>query len=133
MRLPLLLPFALAALASAPALAADSTPAATGPRVPFKPRAWSPPPAVAAAHTTSAMTEGLPADAGAPGPSRAQALSRVVVEMKPDGSRHAVLGGAIRAWSVASVDEHGQLRLECVNSEAAAKARAHTAGTRGGN
>jgi len=117
-------------LLSPPAPAADRAP---GRAVPYRPRAWSPPPLRSAAHFAPGIAEGDPAaEAGAAGlaGARAAARSGVVVEMRPDGSRHAVLGGAFRVWSVASVDEHGRLRLECVGSEAAAKARADSPGTR---
>jgi hypothetical protein len=69
---------------------------------------------------------------GTLGQSRADALAGVVVEVRPDGSRRAVLGGAIRAWSVASQDEHGRLQLDCTTSEAAAIARVRAAASRGG-
>jgi hypothetical protein len=135
MRLMITLPLALAAavLLSSPASAADCAPGRT---VPYRPRAWSPPPLPHAARVAPGITEGDPAAeanaAGLVGPARA-ARSGIVVEMRPDGSRRAVLGGAIRMWSVASVDEHGRLQLECVGSEAAAMARADSAGTRRGN
>ena len=133
MRLTIVIPLALAALAlaSPPALASDPG-ASPGPRVPFRPRPWSPP-----SVRTAGMTAGDPAvEAGAPGtlgPSRAQALAGVTVEIRPDGSRHAVLGGAIRAWSVARVDECGRLQLDCVSSEAAATSRVRRAAAPGGN
>jgi len=132
MRLPILIPFALAAALTAPALASDSTAAGSGPRVPFRPRAWSP--AATAAHRSSGMTEGdLSALPDAFTRTRAQALSGIAVEVRADGSRHMVLGGAIRAWSVASVDECGQVKLDCVSSAAAATARVRAPGARGGN
>jgi hypothetical protein len=140
MRLPILLLFATAAtvLASSPVPASDCTPARpASQRVSFRPRAWSPPPAGIAARPAPGMTEGDPAaEAGAsgdlPGQSRAEAFRGVVVEVRSDGSRHAVLGGAIRAWSIAGVDEHGRIQLDCASSEAAARARVRAAGTRGG-
>jgi hypothetical protein len=106
--------------------------AGTGPRVPFRPRAWSPPPATA--HASPALMEGDPAAmVSAFGRTRAQALSGITVEVRPDGSRHMVLGGAIRAWSVASVDECGQVKLDCVGSQATAKARVSASVAREGN
>jgi len=134
MRLMIKLPLALVAtvLLSSPAPAADY---ATGRAVPYRPRAWSPPSLPNAAHVAPGITEGDPAAeagaAGLVGPARAS-RSGIVVEMRPDGSRRAVLGGAIRMWSVASVDERGRLQLECVGSEAAAKAHVDRAGTRRG-
>jgi len=134
MRLPVLLPLALTAALVSPAFASDFAPAATGPRVPFRPRAWSPPPLATPAHVTQGMTEG---DSGALrgvfGQTRLQALSGIPVEMRPDGSRHMVLGGAIRAWSVASLDECGEVKLDCVSSQAAAKARLRAPVAHGGN
>lgn len=58
------------------------------------------------------------------GRTRAEALKNVVIESRADGSRHAVLGGAIRAWTVAHVGAGGQLQMDCANSEADAIARA---------
>jgi hypothetical protein len=132
MRLRILLPLALTAVLVSPAFASDP-PAIAGPRVPFRPRAWSPPPQ-AAAQVAQGMIEGDPVTLlDAFGQTRAEALSGITVEGRPDGSRHMVLGGAIRAWSVASVDECGQVQLSCTSSAAAAKARVHAAGARGGN
>src|SRR5262245_35587069 len=113
MRPPNLLAFALAAAVLAPysALASECAPAGAVPtKVPFRPRAWSPPSARTMART--GMVDGDPTDLARPG-SRAAALARIVVEVRLDGSRHAVLGGAIGAWSVAGVDEHGRLQLDC--------------------
>jgi hypothetical protein len=43
------------------------------------------------------------------------------VRTLPDGSRHAVLNGAIRSWTVATIDDQGRLIQDCVQSEAAAR------------
>jgi len=134
MRLPKLLAFALATAVLAPSsvLASECAPARAEPtKVPFRPRAWSPPSAPTTARSATGMIEGDPTNLARPG-SRAAALERIVVEVHPDGSRHAVLGGAIGAWSVAGVDERGRLHVDCVGSEAEAKARVREAGRRGG-
>ena len=131
MRLPILISFAFAAALAAPAPASDAA-NATGPRVPFRPRAWSPPQATA--HVSPGMIEGDPgALPDAFRRTRAQALSGITAETRADGSRHMVLGGAIRAWSVASVDECGEVKLGCVSSQAAAKARVPAPAAHGGN
>ena len=49
--------------------------------------------------------------------SRAEANVRTF----PDGSRHALLGGALRRWTVATIDDHGRLVQDCVHSEADAR------------
>ena len=135
MRLPTLFPlaFAVAVLVAPPVPASDCAPARVeGAKVPFRPRAWSPPVARAVARLAPGMIEGDAVAEPGPGRSRAESLAGVVVELRPDGSRRAVLGGAIRAWSIATVDEQGRLRLDCASSEAAAKARVRAAGPRGG-
>ena len=48
--------------------------------------------------------------------ARAEANERTF----PDGSRHAVLNGAIRSWTVATIDDQGRLIQDCVHSEAEA-------------
>ena len=55
--------------------------------------------------------------------ARAEANVRVL----PDGSRHAVLNGALRSWTVASINDHGQLVQDCVQSEAEARQRIEAA------
>ena len=56
---------------------------------------------------------------------RADAESRV--RLLPDGSRHAVLNGALRSWTVATIDDQGRLIQDCVHSEAEARQRIQSA------
>ena len=67
--------------------------------------------------------------------ARRQALARVQVLTRPDGSRHAVLGGLIRAYTVVHVGADGWLTEECVSSEEQARARvqAHSSSAKRGN
>jgi hypothetical protein len=137
MRLAVSLPLLLAAAVLAPA-SVSSAPSAAAPAprpVSFRPRAWQPPAArhavaaPAARAAAPAMVEGSdplpsPFDPEALGRTRAEALANVKIELRADGSRHAVLGNAIRAYSVAHVDENGQLQMDCATSEADAIARA---------
>lgn len=100
--------------------------AAQHPLLSYHPRAWQPP--VVASRVAPAVVEGdgvapAPIDAFAPGRSRAEALAGLKVETRADGSLHAALGGRIRAWTVATVGEDGELRLDCATSETAAIAR----------
>ena len=138
MRLPVPLLILLAAPLIAPAEASASSASANTPAtrtVSFRPRAWQPPVA-RAVHTgaarvgTPGMIEGdvLPETPGGLGLTRAEALSRVKIETHADGSRHATLNGAIRMYSVASVDESGKLHLDCASSEADAIARVRKGG-----
>ena len=138
MRLLVPLRLVLAAAALAPALAFASPPAAGSAAsrpVSFRPRAWQPPAAAArfaAVAPAPGMVEGsgpfpLPLGPSGLGRTRAEAIAGVKVEVRADGSRHAVLGGSIRAWSVASLGEKGELQMDCASSEAAAIAKARAA------
>jgi hypothetical protein len=50
-----------------------------------------------------------------------RARAEASVRLMPDGSRHAVLGGALRRWTVATIDDQGRLVQDCVHSEAEAR------------
>jgi hypothetical protein len=54
--------------------------------------------------------------------SAANANARVFT--RPDGSRHAVLDGLIRAYAVVRIGPDGRLVQDCVHSEEAARQRA---------
>ena len=49
------------------------------------------------------------------------------VRVLPDGSRHAVLNGALRSWTVATIDDQGRLVQDCVAGDAAARQRIEAA------
>ena len=70
-----------------------------------------------------------PGDASLGTSSQAEArrLAAANVELRADGSRHAVVGAAFRSWTVATIDEHGRLTQDCVSSEAEAQARVDAA------
>ena len=55
--------------------------------------------------------------------ARAQARIRIL----PDGSRHSVVTGAFRFWTVATLDEQGRLTEDCVPSLAEARSRVDAA------
>ena len=61
-------------------------------------------------------------DARVPGAS-ARARAESQVRTAADGSRHAVLGGAIRSWTVATIDDQGRLLQDCVKSQTEAQKR----------
>jgi hypothetical protein len=63
------------------------------------------------------------AELGAQAEARRQALANVPVRSRPDGSRYAVIGGLVRAYTVATVRPDGSLVEECVHSEEQAKQR----------
>ncbi len=94
------------------------------------PRPWRPPLAGIAAGLRMAVdpVSGTLVDE-VPGPAalaaaraaRAAARASTRVEARPDGSTIALLGGAIRAWSVARIDADGRLVEDCVRSEDAAR------------
>ena len=99
------------------------------PVVSWRPRAWHPP-------ASSAAAAGLRLDpdrgvAASPGPTdfaaiaaaRRQARANLVVRTAPDGSRHLVLDGIIRGYTIARVRPDGRLIEECVSSEEEARRR----------
>lgn len=94
----------------------------------WHPRAWTPPQAltrIGAGLRFEPETGDLApsSDLQALALARRQALARVQVVTRPDGSRHAVLGGLIRAYTVVHVGADGRLTEECVSSEEQARAR----------
>ena len=123
--------------ASSVALATASEPSAAAPVAPrsasillrLHPSAWQMPAAVA----TSAGITFLP-DTGEPlelpelptqaltMTSQDRALARVPVLEHADGSRHAVLGGALRAYSVVHIAADGRLVQDCVHTTEEAEA-----------
>ena len=56
---------------------------------------------------------------------RARAAS--LVRTAADGSRHLLLGGALRSWTVATIDDQGRLVQDCVQGEAEARQRIEAA------
>ena len=55
--------------------------------------------------------------------ARARALANVRVQMRPDGSGYAVVGGLLRAYAVARIGPGGRLEEDCAHSEAEALGR----------
>src|SRR5262245_25438101 len=94
----------------------------------WRPQAWQPPPALpggAGIRIEPEQGTDMP-NAAEPGPqadARRQALARVPVGTRPDGSRYAVIGGLVRAYTVATVKPDGHLVEECVHSEQQARQR----------
>lgn len=103
------------------------------------PRAWRPPapPAPVAAgmrvEPETAPDATLDADLAALRAASARARAGVVARIEPDGSLHAVLGGAVRMYTVVRVGADGRLEQECLHSEAEALARVKAAARPGGN
>jgi hypothetical protein len=88
------------------------------------PRPWSPP--------AAPVLGGLRTDVDAPlGPAgtpteaelatmraaRSTALARIPVQVRPDGSSFAVLGGLVRAYAVVRIGADGRLENGCADSE----------------
>jgi hypothetical protein len=126
MRLILLCLFLLAAL---PAWAGTplSPPASAANVLRLHPGPWQFPASVARAGMRFEPETGEPAAdlAGAAALRSSEAALRARAEANvrtlPDGSRHAVLNGAMRSWTVATIDHQGRLIQDCVQSEAAAR------------
>jgi hypothetical protein len=119
---PLLLACAFAPTAGAePAL----NPHAASILLHLHPRPWHPP---AAAVRAGLRTDVDPGGEGLGAPmdeafaaireARARALANVRVEMRPDGSGRAVVGGLLRAYALARIGPGGQLVEDCAHSEA---------------
>lgn len=126
MRLVLLCLFLLAALptwAGTP----PSPPASAANVLRLHPGPWQPPALVARAgmrfepETGEASTDVAGASAFAASEASLRARAEANVRTFPDGSRHAVLNGAIRSWTVATIDDQGRLVQDCVHSEAEAR------------
>ena len=56
-----------------------------------------------------------------------RARAETSIRALPDGSRHAVLNGALRMWTVATIDDQGRLIQDCVHGEAEARRRIEAA------
>ncbi len=133
----------LLALGAAPAVRTDDAcgpPPSASIVTAWRPRAWHPPqPSASRAgirfEPESGEAQVSPADLQALGAARRQALARVQVLTRPDGSRHAVLGGLVRAYTVLHQDADGRWTEECVPSEeqARARVRATTTSAKKGN
>ncbi len=113
-------------LSASAALAAPATPPArTTTVVPWHPHAWHPPAAVTPAAgirlepEAAAPSQGI--DLQGMAAARRQALASVAVRTRRDGSRYAVLGGAVRSYTVATIGPDGKLTQTCVHSEDKAK------------
>ncbi len=95
----------------------------------WRPRAWHPParPASAVPGLRVEPEDGgatpSSADLEALGAARRQALANVPVVTRADGSRYAVIGGLVRAYTVVHVGADGRLVQECVHSEEQARQR----------
>lgn len=67
-------------------------------------------------------TPGTSALALAHSQAEARALAAQNVTRHADGSRHAIVGSAFRMWTVATIDDQGRLREDCVSSETEVRA-----------
>jgi hypothetical protein len=123
------------AVAQAPPEPAAAPPSATR-LVRFHPVAWQPPVALRAGMRFEPENGEAPVVEGsrgtselalAPSQARARAIAAANVTRHADGSRHAVVGGAFRMWTVATIDADGRLTQDCVSSDAEARARVEAA------
>jgi hypothetical protein len=72
------------------------------------------------------VVEGVPGTNAvmlAPSQAEARVLAAENATRHADGSRHAVLGAAFRAYEVVTIGADGRLTSNCVSSEAEARAR----------
>ena len=123
--LGLVLIWAVSAGASPPDCASTS---ARMSLVSWRPKPWHPPVRVApvAAGIRVEPETGMPpsaralptstADLEAQAAARRAALEAIPIRTRPDGSRYAVIGGLVRAYTVATIGADGTLTQECVHS-----------------
>ena len=124
-------------LAVAPLVALAQAPPPSASRlVRFHPTSWQFPAALMAGMRFDPETGEVPVVQGtrgtsevalAPSQARARAIAEANVTRRADGSRHAVVGGAFRSWTVATIDAEGRLTTDCVSTDAEAKARVDAA------
>src|SRR5262245_38631600 len=126
-------------LAAAPVIAlaqAEHAPPSAANLVRFRPAPWQPPIAMRAGMRfepetgEASVVEGSRAPgerALASSQASARALAAANVSRRADGSRHAVVGSAFRSWTVVTIDDGGQLKTDCVSSDAEARARVDAA------
>jgi hypothetical protein len=121
----------LLAMGAAPAVRTDDTcgpPPSASIVTAWHPRPWHPSQPLASRagirfEPESGEAPLSPTDLQALGAARRQALARIQVLTRPDGSRHAVLGGLIRSYTVLHQDAEGRWIEECVTSDEQARAR----------
>ena len=90
--------------------------------VPWRPRAWQPPaPSFASTALRSDPEAGESAGLAGEIAAQRRALADVPVQLRPDGSRFARVGGFARRYTVASIAADGSLVEDCVHSEGEAK------------
>jgi hypothetical protein len=132
MRLVLLCLFLFAAL-PAWAGAPNSPPASAANVLRLHPRPWQFPALLARAgvrfepETGEAPAEFATVGARQTSDASLRARAEASVRTLPDGSRHVVLNGALRSWTVATIDDQGRLVQDCVHSEADARRQVEAA------
>lgn len=109
---------------------APTTPHSAAILLRLHPAPWRPPGGAAVA--TAGMRYEPDASGAAPlvAPATgtyARAQAEAGVRVSADGTRHAVLAGAIRSYTVVRIDESGRLVGDCVDSEAEAVRRVRAA------
>jgi hypothetical protein len=134
MRIPIALVL-VAAVALVASVATAATPCAAPPSAALllraHPGAWRLParPATFAAGMRVEPENGAPAEAYAPAhadaagsvESSARARAAASIRVGPDGTAHAILGDAFRAYTVVSIDAAGRVVQTCVHSRAEAE------------
>jgi hypothetical protein len=130
MRHFLLLPLLLACTAAPAAAEPALNPASASILLHLHPRPWHPPAAVVRAGLRTDVDpgpEGLGAAAdeayAAIREARTRALANVRLEMRPDGSGRAVVGGLLRSYALARIGPGGRIVEDCAQSEAEALER----------
>jgi hypothetical protein len=133
MRLVLLCLLSLAALPAWAGAPAPPPPHSAANLLRLHPAAWQLPASAARAGMRFEPETGAAADdPAAVGSLRAgdRTLRPLAVEnvrTLADGSRHLAVNGALRQWTVASIDAQGRLVQDCVHGEAEARRRVEAA------
>ena len=113
-----------------------SAPAApASPLVHWRPLAWTPPAAECGAQANDlgmppVRARSVEGEVQSLPDIRAAARAGIRIRTRPDGSRYAIVGGAFRAYMIATFDADGVAQASCVDSLAEALRSVAEANTR---
>ena len=114
-------------IATCATVVSSASAAPASPRVYWRPVAWTPPATECGAPASELATLPVTArsvDGEVPSlPDVGAARAAIRIRIRPDGSRYAIVGGAIRAYMIATFDADGGVQASCVESRAEALRR----------
>src|SRR5438552_2534562 len=110
--------------------------APASPLVHWRPCAWTPPAAAECGAPASDLgrppvrARSVEGEVQSLPDVRAAARAAIHIRTRPDGSRYAIVGGAFRAYMIATFDADGAVQASCVGSRAEALRRVAEANAR---